>query len=179
MWRACNLTLFTPCPTGPVDNPFASRHEGPGLNPQGGTYVKPGFSCWRCLVTLVSPTQCDHWLRCPSVGASLGSAPTMWKASCYIAVQWVLHKALRRQCVSRLDLTQLFCPGFMLAAGPPSSFTTDKVRCWGGGALWRACNLTTFTPCLTGPVDYPFTSCHEGLRFKPQGGTYVKPWFSC
>jgi hypothetical protein len=31
-----------------------------------------------------------------------------------------------------LDLTQLFCPGFTLAAGPPSSFTTDIVGCWGG-----------------------------------------------
>ncbi len=31
-----------------------------------------------------------------------------------------------------LDLTQLFCPGFTLAAGPPSSFTTDGVGCWGG-----------------------------------------------
>ncbi len=58
-----------------------------------------------------------------------------------------------------LDLKQLFCPGYTLAAGPPSSFTTDIVGCWGGrGVLWRACNLTVFTPCLTGPVDYPFAS---------------------
>jgi hypothetical protein len=45
-----------------------------------------------------------------------------------------------------------FCPGFTLAAGPPSSFTTNRVGCW-GGALCRACNLTSFSPCLTGPVD--------------------------
>ncbi len=31
-----------------------------------------------------------------------------------------------------LDLTQLFCPGFTLAAGPPSSFTTDGGRLLGG-----------------------------------------------
>ncbi len=30
-----------------------------------------------------------------------------------------------------LDLTQLFCPSFMLAAGPPSSFTTDGVAAGG------------------------------------------------
>jgi hypothetical protein len=30
-----------------------------------------------------------------------------------------------------LDLTQLFCPGFPLTAGLPSSFTTDGVGCWG------------------------------------------------
>ncbi len=64
------------------------------------------------------------------------------------------------------------------APGPPSSFTTDIVTCW-GGALWRACNLTTFTPCLTGPVDYLFASRHEGPGFNPQGDTYVKLGFSC
>ncbi len=45
LWRACNLTAFTHCLTGPVVHLFASRHEGPGFNSQGGTYVKPGFSC--------------------------------------------------------------------------------------------------------------------------------------
>jgi hypothetical protein len=45
VWRACNLTAFTPCLTGPMDCPFASNHEGPRFNPQGGTYVKLGFSC--------------------------------------------------------------------------------------------------------------------------------------
>ncbi len=30
---------------GPVGKPFASRHEEPGFNPQGGTDVEPGFSC--------------------------------------------------------------------------------------------------------------------------------------
>ncbi len=46
------------------------------------------------------------------------------------------------------------------------------------GALWRACNLTAFTPCLTGPVNYPFASRHKGPWFNPLGGTYVKPGFS-
>jgi hypothetical protein len=67
----------------------------------------------------------------------------------------------------------------MLTAGPPSGFTTDVVSCWGGGALWRACNLTALIPCLTGPVDHTFASRHEGPRFNPEGGTYVKPGFSC
>ncbi len=68
-----------------------------------------------------------------------------------------------------LDLTQLFCPGFTLHAGPPSSFTTDRVGCW-GVALLRACNLTSFSPCHTGPVDYLFPSRHKGLRCKSPGG---------
>ncbi len=67
------------------------------------------------------------------------------------------------------DLTQLSCSGFTLAAGLPSSFTTDGVGCW-GGALCRACNLTSFSPCLTGPVDNLFASRHKGPRFKSPGG---------
>jgi hypothetical protein len=67
-----------------------------------------------------------------------------------------------------LDLTQLSCPGFTLAAGLPSGFTTNGVGCL-GGALSRACNLTSFSPCLTGPVDYPFASCHNGPGFKSPG----------
>ncbi len=69
-----------------------------------------------------------------------------------------------------LDLTQLSCPGFTLTAGLPSGFTTDGVGCW-RGALWRACNLTSFSPCLTGPVDYLFASCHKGPGSNPLGGT--------
>jgi hypothetical protein len=68
-----------------------------------------------------------------------------------------------------LDLTQLCCPGLMLAAGLPSGSTTSGVGCW-GGALWRACNLTSFSPCLTSPVDYLFASRHKGPRFESPGG---------
>ncbi len=71
-----------------------------------------------------------------------------------------------------LDLTQLFCPIFTLAAGPPSGFTTDIVGCW-GRALWRACNLTALIHSYTGPVVHLFASCHEGPRFNPQEGTCV------
>jgi hypothetical protein len=42
--------------TGPVGQPFASRHEGPGFNPEGGTYMNPGFSCQRCLATVETLT---------------------------------------------------------------------------------------------------------------------------
>ncbi len=45
LWRACNLPAFIHSSTGQVVHPFASRHEGPGFNPQGGTYVEPGFFC--------------------------------------------------------------------------------------------------------------------------------------
>jgi hypothetical protein len=101
-----------------------------------------------------------------------------WPCRDWSSLQPCLHRASSQKLslgcradnvISSLDLTQLFCPGFTLAAGPPSSFTSDKVGCW-GGALWRACNLTSFSPCLTGPVDYLFASCHKGPRFKSPGG---------
>jgi hypothetical protein len=52
-------------------------------------------------------------------------------------------------------------------------------RQMGNLKVWRACNLTAFIHSSTGPVVHPFTSCHEGPKFNPHGGTYVKPGFSC
>jgi hypothetical protein len=40
--------------------------------------------------------------------------------------------------------------------------------------LWRACNLTSFSPCLPDPVDYPFASCHKGPEFKSPGGYFCE-----
>ncbi len=39
--------------------------------------------------------------------------------------------------------------------------------------MWRACNLTSFSPCLTSPVDYLFASRHKGPRFRSPGGVLV------
>ncbi len=36
--------------------------------------------------------------------------------------------------------------------------------------LCRACNLTSSSPCLTGPVDYLYASCHKGRGFKSPRG---------
>ncbi len=74
-----------------------------------------------------------------------------------------------------LDLTQIFCPGFTLAVGPPSSFTTNGVGCW-GGALWRACNLTSFSPCLTGPVDYLFTPLLQEAKYVERWPNTASAW---
>ncbi len=47
-----------------------------------------------------------------------------------------------------LDLTPLFCPGFMLTAGPPSGFTTDIVGCWGKPCGEPAISLHSYTVSL-------------------------------
>ncbi len=47
-----------------------------------------------------------------------------------------------------------------------------------GGALWRACNPTSFSPYLTGPVDYPFASRHKRIGFKSPGGYFCETGIS-
>jgi hypothetical protein len=154
LWRACNLTSFTPCLTGPVDYVFASCHKGLRFKSPGG-YL------------------CETWILLLAMACYIGD-PDVIDHHCSL-VCGRLHPKLSlgpraNNVIIPLDLTQLFCPSFTLAAGPPSSFTTNGVGCWGGGALWRACNLPLFIPCLTGPVDYLFASRHKGLRFKSPGG---------
>ncbi len=173
LWRACNLTTFTPCLTGL----WTTR-----LLPSWGTQVQSpgGYLC----ETGIFPLALSHYIGDPGMIRSLASllfsayfTPRRQceKPAALLLFSGCFTRLHADNVKSRLDLTQLFCPGFMLAAGPPSPFTTDRVGCW-GGALCRACNLTTFTPCLTGPVDYLFASRHEGPGFNPQG---VLMWFSC
>ncbi len=162
LWRACNLTSFSPCLTGPVDYPFASHHKGPGFISPGGYLCETGILLLALSRYIGDPDVNDHF--CGLIWGGLRPEPSLGPRVDNVIIP--------------LDLTQLFCPGFTLAAGPPSSFTTDEVGCW-GGALSRACNLTSFSPSLTGPVDYPFASRHKGPWFKTPGGTYVKPGFSC
>jgi hypothetical protein len=149
LWRACNFTAFIHSSTGPVVHPFASHHEGPGFIP-------------RVVLT---------WNRDSPVSVvSLHWWP--WR-------DWSLWPRLRRtssRTVTRPLCWQcdnptctVFCPSFMLAAGPSSDFTTDIVGCW-GGALWRACNLIAFINSSTGLVVHPSASPHEGPGFNPQGG---------
>jgi hypothetical protein len=51
-----------------------------------------------------------------------------------------------------LDLIELFCPSFMLAAGPPSSFTTDIVPAGGEPFRELAISLNSYTVSL---VQWP------------------------
>jgi hypothetical protein len=121
----------------------------PGSNPQGGTYVKPEY----LLLAL------SRYISDPDVIRSLASSPLR----CFTRLQDDL-----------IDLiTQLFCPGFTLATGSPSSFTTDGVGCWGEPCEEPAISLhshhvslvqwtTRLLPVMRDPGS------------NPQGGTYIK-----
>ncbi len=146
MWRACNLTAFTPCLTGPVDYPFASHHEGPGFNPQG--------LCENRILLLVlslytgDPDVIDH---CGLVWARLRPEPSLGRCADNVIIP--------------LDLTQLFCPGFTLAAGPPSGFTTTA-----GGEPCRepAISLHSYTVSLVQWVN-PLLRVMRDLGSIPRG----------
>jgi hypothetical protein len=131
---------------------FPSRYKGPGFKSSRGYLGEIGILLLALSCYIGDPNMIDHFcLVCggPRPEPSLGPRAD--------------------NVIIPLDLTQLSCPGFTLAAGLPSGFTTDGVGCW-GGALWRACNLTSSSPCLTGPVDYLFASHHKGPRFKSSKG---------
>ncbi len=119
--RVCNLTAFTHSSIGPVVHPFASCHEGPRFNSQGILLWNGDFP--------VSVVSLHWWPRCD------------WSLRPHL--RWALSLHADNVIIS-LDLTQLFCTGFTLAADSPSGFTTTYSVAVGGGGgdLWRACNLT-------------------------------------
>jgi hypothetical protein len=94
------------------------------------------------------------------------------------ASSWTVTGPSCQRCDNPTWSHTAFLSQVTLAASFPSGFTTEGVGCW-GVALCRACNLTSFSPCLTGPVEYLFASCHKGPGFKSPRGTYVKWGFSC
>ncbi len=161
LWRACNLAAFIHSLTGPVGQTLCFPSWGTWVQSPGGYLYETGI----LLLAL------SHYIGDPDVIDLCG---LVWGGLRPEASQG----PRANNVIIPLDLTQLFCPGFTLAAGPPSGFTTDIVGCW-GGALWRACNLPAFIHSLTGPVGQRFASRHEGPGFNPQGGIYMKPGFSC
>jgi hypothetical protein len=121
LWRACNLTSFSPCP---VVYLFASRHKGPRFKSPGGYLCETGILLLALSRYIGDPDVIDHH---GLVWGGLRPKPSLGPRADNVIIS--------------LDLTQLSCPGFTLAAGLSSCFTTNGVGCW-GGALWKACNLT-------------------------------------
>ncbi len=159
LWRACNLTSFSPCLTGPVDYPFASRHKGPRFK-----------SPWETGILLLA---LSRYIGDPNVIDHCGFA---WGRPRLKPIT----RPLCWQCDNPTWSHTAFLSRFHALCRSPFRLHNHGVGCWGGG-LSRACNLTSFSPCLTGPVDYPFASRHKGPGFKSLGGVlmYVKPGFSC
>jgi hypothetical protein len=124
---------------------FASRHEGPGFNPQGGTYVV-ALSRY-----IGDPDMIDH---SGLIWGGRRPEPSLGRRADNVIIL--------------LDLTQLFCPGFTLAAGPPSGFTTDIVGCWGSPVeSLQSHMILTMSHWSSGPpVCFP----SWGTRVQSPGG---------
>ncbi len=58
--RACNLSPFSPCLTGTVDYPFASRHKGPGFKSPGGYLCETGIFLLGLSRYIGDPDVIDH-----------------------------------------------------------------------------------------------------------------------
>jgi hypothetical protein len=60
MWRACNLTSFSPCLTGPVDYPFAFRHKRPGFKSPEAHLCETGILLLALSHYIGDPNVIDH-----------------------------------------------------------------------------------------------------------------------
>jgi hypothetical protein len=149
LWRACNLTSFSPCLTGQVDYLFASRHKGPRFKFPGGYLCETGILLLALSCYIGDPHVIDYH---GGLRPKLSLGP---------------HRA-----IIPLDLTQLVCPGFMF------HFTTDGVGCWGEpcgeptiSLHSHHVSLVKWTTCLLPVTRDPGSN--------PQGDTYMKPGFFC
>ncbi len=155
--RSCHFPLvcgepaicLQPWLAGPVDYLFASRHKGPRFKSPEGDLWETGILLLAMSRYIDDPDVIDNF--CGLVWGGLHPKPSLGPRADNVIIP--------------LDLTQLFCPGFI---GPPSGFTTDGVGCW-EGALWRACNLpATMSHWSSGlPVCFPSQGTHVQI---PWGG---------
>ncbi len=128
----------------------------PGSKPQGG-YLCETVSLLLALSRYIGdPNVIDHF--CCFVWGGLRPEPSLGPRADNVIIP--------------LDLTQLFCPGFTLAAGPPSGLTTDGVGCWGEPCGEPAITLHSHHVSLVQWTTrlLPIT---RDPGSEPQGGTYV------
>ncbi len=161
LWRACNLTAFSPCLTGPVDFPFASRHEGPGSKPQG-------LLMWNrdspvSFVSLHWWPQHD-WSFWPRLRRA--SSRTVTRPSC-------------RECDNPTWSHTAFLVRFHAPCRSSFWLHNRHSQLLGGNPLesMQSHCILTMSHWSSGlPVCFP----SWGTQVQnPRGGTYMKPGFSC
>jgi hypothetical protein len=158
MWRACNLNPFSPCLTGPVEYPFASRHKGPGFKTPRGDLCETGILLSALSLYIGNPDVIDHF--CGLVWGVPRPKPSRGPRADNVII------------LLDVILIQLFCPGFTLAAGPPSGFTTTESAAGGEPCGEPAISLHSHHVSLVQwtPRLLPIT---RYLGSIPLGGTYV------
>ncbi len=162
LWGACNLISFSPCLNGPVANPLFPVTRDLGSNPLGGYLCETGILLLALSHYIGDPDVIDH--HCGLVWG--GPRPELSLGP---------HTD---NVIIPLDLTQLSCPSFTLAALLPSGFTKDGVGCWGEPCGEPAIFLHYHHVSLVQWTN-PLLPVIRGLGSNPRGGTYVKPGLSC
>ncbi len=163
MWalcRACNLTSFSPCLTGPVDYLFASCHKGPRFKSQGGYLCETGILLLALSRYIGDPAVIDHY-------GLVWGGPRLRRAS-----SWTFSRPSCWQCdnptwshTAFLSRFHACCRSpFLLLGGEPCGEPAISLHS-------HHVSLVQWTTCLL-PVTRDSGS-------NPQGGTYVKPGFSC
>ncbi len=161
LWRACNLTSFSPCLTGPVDYLFASRHKGPRFKSPGGYLCETGILLIAMSRYIADPDVIDH--HCRLVWSGPHPEPSLGPRADIVIIPLVL--------------TQLSSPGFTLAAGLSSGFTTDGVGCWGGSPVesLQSRFILTMSHWSSGlPVCFPW----QGTQVQIPWGVLLWNWDS-
>jgi hypothetical protein len=166
LWRPCSFNPIHSL-TGQVGQPFASRQGDPRFTSWGCTnsqwnwvlllamsryigdpYVIRSLASLPfsgCFVKLHDNNVISQRLCCLSVGASLGFAPTVWRANL------IAHHMPTPVPFHSLQFI-LLLPTQWLVRVP-----VKLLR----GALWRPCYFNLIHS-LTGPVGPPFSSCLGG-----------------
>ncbi len=161
MWRACNLTSLSPCPTGSVDYPFASRHKKPRFTSPGGYLFETGILLLALSRHIGDPNVIDHF---GLVWGGPHPEPSLGPHADNVIIP--------------IDLTQLSCPGFtLLQVSLPASQPTESAA--GGEPCVEPAislhshhvSLVQWTTCLLPVTRDPGSN--------PLEGTNVKPGFSC
>ncbi len=136
-----------------MDYLVASRHKGPRFKSPGGYLCETGIPLIASSRYIGDPDVIDHF--CGLVWGGLPPEPSLGPRTDNVIIP--------------LYITQLFCPGFRLAAVPPSSFTTDGVGYWGGGSPVKSLQshfILTLSHWSSGLPD----------SFLPQGTQVQIPW---
>ncbi len=133
----------------------------PGSNPQGGTYVKLGFSCYYCLATLVPQRDWSFLWPC----LRRASSQTITRPSC----QQCDNPTWSR--TAHLSRFHACCRSFFRLHNRHSG-------CWGEPCGESAISLYLHHVWLVQWITHLHPVMRD-LGSNPQGGNCVKPGFSC
>ncbi len=159
VWRACNITPFTPCLTGPLDYPFASRHKGPRFKSPRGDICETRILLLALSRYIGDPNVIDHF--CGLVWGRLCPEPSLVPRADNVIIPHSSSVSVSRSLQVLLPASQ---PTELAAGGEPCGEPAISLHS-------HHVSLVKWTTYLLPVTRDPGSNSH--------GGTYVKPGFSC